>query len=129
MIRRLMPGDFFIMLIYIALFLLFLFLSLQNIGATGSLLVQSSGVEYRYDPDEARILELEGPIGRTVIEIDGEGRARFVYSDCRDQICVSSGYLAARGEWAACLPNRIIARMDRQLHHQHEENEIDAGSY
>ena len=127
-IRFLRPGDIVVVLVYIGLFLLFLFLSLRNLGDAGSLYIQSSGVEYRYDLGTPRLVEFEGPIGKTVLEIDGEGRARFIHSDCRDQICVRSGYLERGGEWAACLPNRIIAMMDRQ-YKETEGVDVDAGTY
>ena len=127
-LKVLKPGDFAVVLVYIGLFSLFLFLSLQNLGAAGSLLIQASGVEYRYDLGTPQTLEFEGPVGKTIIEIDGEGRARFVHSDCSDKICIKAGYLERGGEWAACLPNRIIARMDRQVL-AHDAEYPDAGAY
>ncbi len=53
-----------------------------------------------------RTLELDGPLGRTRIEIH-DGRIRFVASPCRGKQCLHAGWLHATGEFAACLPNRI----------------------
>jgi len=39
------------------------------------------------------------------IEIQ-DGRIRFVYVDCPDQICVNTGWIHQSGQSAVCLPNR-----------------------
>jgi hypothetical protein len=50
----------------------------------------------------------------TTIEISSRRTgAVYVHSDCRDQICVNAGWLDRGGEWAACLPNRVILRIDQ----------------
>ena len=59
-------------------------------------------------------LHVHGPLGDSVIEIR-QGRARFVSSPCRGQVCVHTGWLQAAGDIAACLPNRISLT----LHGQH----------
>jgi hypothetical protein len=53
-----------------------------------------------------RVLPVAGPLGESMIEVR-DGRARFVSSPCRTQVCVHSGWLANDGEFAACLPNHI----------------------
>ena len=60
------------------------------------------------DPD--RRLEVSGPLGNSVIEIE-EARVRFLESPCQGQQCVHSGWLEAAGELAACLPNRVIIQL------------------
>lgn len=123
------PGDFAVALVYAGLFSLFLVISLQSFGEAGSLLIQSAGDEYRYDLETPRLLEYEGPIGSTSIELDGDGRARFLSSDCRDQICVHAGWLENGGDWAACLPNRIIIRLDSAPPRDDSGAEIDATAF
>jgi hypothetical protein len=54
------PADLGVALIYIGLFALFLSFSVQNLGAAGSVLIQSSGQEYRYGFDEDRNLDFAG---------------------------------------------------------------------
>lgn len=61
-----------------------------------------------------RTLSVHGLLGDSVIEIN-QGRARFVSSPCRGQVCVHTGWLQSAGEIAACLPNRISL----SLHGQH----------
>lgn len=40
-----------------------------------------------------------------------DGAIAFVASDCPDQVCVNSGYLHTSGQTAACLPNRVVIRI------------------
>jgi hypothetical protein len=76
-------------------------------GAAGYLQIQTGTdrplTEELY-PD--RTLHITGPLGDSVIEIS-HGRARFLSSPCRGQVCVQTGWLQATGDITACLPNRI----------------------
>ncbi|OPZ65083.1 MAG: hypothetical protein BWY85_00803 [Firmicutes bacterium ADurb.Bin506] len=56
------------------------------------------------------IIEVEGPLGITVVEVDGT-RAHVVSSPCPDKICIKMGWLERPGEYAACLPNRVLAEV------------------
>jgi hypothetical protein len=53
-----------------------------------------------------RTLHIHGPLGDSVIAVNN-GRARFISSPCRGQVCVQTGWLQTSGDFAACLPNRI----------------------
>ena len=53
-----------------------------------------------------RTLHIHGPLGDSVIAVNN-GRARFISSPCKGQVCVQTGWLQASGDLAACLPNRI----------------------
>ena len=39
------------------------------------------------------------------------GKIRFLSSDCPDQICVKSGFISHPGEYAVCLPHRLMIRI------------------
>jgi len=54
--------------------------------------------------------ELHTPVPGVVIFTE-DGRARFIKSDCRDQLCVRVGFLFTRGSTAVCLPNRVMLRI------------------
>lgn len=73
--------------------------------------IQSDDGEFLYPLGETRELDVEGPIGHTHVEIEGN-RARVMSSPCRDQICVAAGWLENTGDWAACLPNRVFVRVE-----------------
>ena len=36
---------------------------------------------------------------------------RFASSDCPDQLCVDAGYLASPGQYAVCLPHRLMVQI------------------
>ncbi len=40
-----------------------------------------------------------------------EGAIAFLESTCRDKICLRMGKLALAGDWAACLPNKMLVRI------------------
>ncbi|HHV42576.1 MAG TPA: hypothetical protein GXX72_07025 [Clostridiaceae bacterium] len=46
-----------------------------------------------------------------VFHLYAEGEIAFVVSSCPDKICIKSGKLSGTGEWAACLPNRVLLRI------------------
>ena len=56
-------------------------------------------------------LRLHGPLGETVVEIAG-GAVRIESSPCRHQICVSTNWIHRPGDLVACVPNRIVLRVD-----------------
>ncbi len=41
-----------------------------------------------------------------------QGRIRFAESDCHNQICVYTGWISRSGQIAACLPNRILIKLE-----------------
>lgn len=42
-----------------------------------------------------------------IIEVE-TGRIRFLNSDCRDNICINTGWLSQEGQNAVCLPARTV---------------------
>lgn len=57
--------------------------------------------EQTYSPPELPQVEL-------VVQDD---RVGFVHSDCPDQVCVHTGFLHTAGQFAACLPNKVVLRV------------------
>jgi len=60
--------------------------------------------------DVERTIDVAGPIGITVVEIDGL-RAHVVSSPCPDKLCIKMGWLERPGDYAACLPNKVLAEV------------------
>jgi hypothetical protein len=77
-------------------------------GGTGRKLLCTFSAEgtWVYPLEQTARLELDGPLGTSVIELS-DGAARFLFSPCAGQTCVLSGPIRERGRWIACLPNRI----------------------
>lgn len=40
-----------------------------------------------------------------------DGSIAFIESDCPDKVCIRSGRLKNAGQFAACLPNRILLKI------------------
>ena len=94
-------ADIFIAVLFIILILISsLFLS----GAGDEVLINANSKEYRYPLSEDRIVEVEGLIGTTTIEIK-DGKASIIDSPCPGKTCLSM----KMGNAICCLPNRIIA--------------------
>lgn len=41
-----------------------------------------------------------------------DGAIRFLSSDCPDQICVHTGFLRTAGQFAVCLPYKLVLRVE-----------------
>ena len=61
-------------------------------------------------PAEKRTIQVEGPLGITVVEVEG-ARAHVVSSPCPDKICVRMGWLERAGDYSACLPNKVLVEV------------------
>jgi hypothetical protein len=75
-----------------------------------SLTVSADGKTYVYPMGRDADISFRGPLGETRVMIGG-GEARIVSSPCDNKLCVSAGALDEGGEWAACLPNKIMIRV------------------
>lgn len=56
---------------------------------------------------EPQRAELNGPLGKTVIEI-ANGGVRVLSSPCRQQVCVRMGEARHAGDLIACVPNHLV---------------------
>jgi hypothetical protein len=67
-----------------------------------------------YPLDAARRVDVAGPIGTTVVEIE-PGRARVLSDPGPRQYCVRQGWLSRGGAIAICAPNHVsLALSGRQ---------------
>ena len=74
--------------------------------------------------DSVESVVVSGPLGDTVVEIDGGG-ARIMSSPCLNQTCVSAGRILTAGQWTACLPNRVMLYIDEGG----PNNNVDASAW
>jgi len=85
-------------------------------GGSGHMLVIQSGSQTQeidllsLDESETRVIEVEGAIGVSVIEVTRSG-ARFISSPCNGHICTKTGYISQAGQTVVCLPNKVIIRI------------------
>jgi hypothetical protein len=85
--------------------------------------IQTEEREFVYALSLSTRFHVDGPLGRTEIEIDA-GRVRVLDSPCRDKICVTGGWVSQSGQWIACLPNRVFLRVDAAA-----DGEVDAQTF
>ncbi len=64
-----------------------------------------------------------GVNGKTVIRAD-KGRIYFLSSCCEDKICVESGMLEKNGDFASCLPEKVVVKIKGE-----KDSNVDAIVY
>lgn len=40
-----------------------------------------------------------------------DGKIAFIHSDCPDKLCVNTGFISKPGQYAACLPNKVLLKI------------------
>ncbi|HUX20801.1 MAG TPA: NusG domain II-containing protein [Spirochaetia bacterium] len=121
--RRLRILDYFA--IIIALMAIGAFSVFAYSGRSGTPMVDIQGASghWIYPIDVNRTVEVAGPLGETMISIH-DSRVLFVESPCPDKLCIRAPALTKIGEWNACLPNRVFARIEGK-----HDQKIDAVSF
>jgi hypothetical protein len=83
----------------------------QGTAGRATLVAESPAGSYLYSLDEDAVVNIPGTLGDSALEIRG-GAARFVDSPCENKLCVAHRPLSRSGDWSACLPNRVIIRVE-----------------
>lgn len=104
--RLLRPGDFVVLALALV-FCVLATLALWRGGAPDKAVVRAAGRIVAEVPlSQARMLEVEGPLGVTLVEIE-PGRARVASDPGVRQYCVRQGWLTRAGAVAICAPNQV----------------------
>ena len=82
--------------------------------------------EWVFPVDADETIAVSGPLGDTVVTIHG-GQACVVSSPCIHKSCVAAGSVRFPGQWAACLPNRVMVYIEKGA--VTTEDETDAASW
>jgi len=81
---------------------------------------QSAIAEIYYNSELIETVDLDTGIEREfkipqnehgVFHLFKDGTICFEESDCPDQICIEAGKIGIVGEYAACLPNKIVMKI------------------
>ena len=80
-------------------------------GGKTAVITTGDGAETRIDLN-AVSEPYEIPLDCGVTLAVSPGEIRFADSDCRGRDCVRCGALTRPGQAAACLPNRVLVRID-----------------
>ncbi len=100
------PGDWLTILLGAALVGASIPVFWQGGMADRAIIRQEGAVFAEVDLRTRRRLEVSGPLGITVIDIE-PGRARVASDPGPRQYCVRQGWLMRPGEIAICAPNRV----------------------
>ena len=102
------------------------FLAVQVYGRDAPparVMIQTGESTSVYPLDSDRTIEAEGPLGTTIVKIE-EGVARVASSPCPNKLCIKSGRLSRKGDWSACMPNKVFVRITGT-----SAEGVDAGTY
>ena len=100
------PGDWLVVCAGLAL-CVYSALAFWTGGAPDGIIVRVAGkVVAEADLSRARKIEVAGPLGTTLIEIE-PGRARVASDPGPRQYCVRQGWLSRAGAVAICAPNQV----------------------
>jgi len=70
-------------------------------------LIRGNDKEWTFPLETNETVTVSGPLGDTVVKIN-EGRAWIESSPCDNQTCVGMGSVHQQGQWALCLPNKVM---------------------
>jgi hypothetical protein len=110
---RLKFSDIIIILAALSLTVFSAYSAYMKTG-TARVVIQAQGLpraqsvlEWRFPMDASETVIVSGPLGDTVIKIQDKS-AWVETSPCGNLTCVSAGKISRRGQWAACLPNKVL---------------------
>ncbi|MDR2575427.1 MAG: NusG domain II-containing protein [Treponema sp.] len=118
------PFDIGIVLCALAAVAASFFLTDSNSGGSSLVNVRGENGQWVFPIDSVESIVVSGPLGDTVVELGGGG-ACITSSPCLNQTCVSAGRILAQGQWAACLPNRVMIYIDEG----ESNNNVDASAW
>lgn len=84
------------------------------------LVVESEAGRFIYPLDKDHEIVIKGPLGETHVHVEG-GAAHIHDSPCPNKTCLSAPPVARPGDWSACLPNKVLIRVEGTV----KESEID----
>ena len=121
------PLDFFVIAVFISL-IVFSFVRMKSASSENlHLLVQTPFEQYIYPLDKDTEFFVQGENGKTRICIK-EKSVSILESECPNKTCVTSGKIKKYGEWIACIPNRVLIRIENDFS-KSDKNNLDAVSF
>ncbi len=121
------PLDFCVIAVFITV-IVFSFCRLKSAAAENlHLLVQTPSEQFIYPLEKDSDFFVQGENGITHIRIK-EKAASILDSECPNKTCVTSGEIKKYGEWIACIPNRVVIRIEGKTAGS-DKNKLDALSF
>jgi hypothetical protein len=101
------PLDFCVIIPALAAVSGSFFFAYGGASAQSGVTIKGEAAEWVFPLDADETVTVSGPLGDTIIEIR-DNRARVLSSPCVNQTCVAAGAIDSPGQWAACLPNKVL---------------------
>jgi hypothetical protein len=122
------PVDFCVLIPSLAAVIASFFLAYAGSDNRPSVFLKSENSGWVFPVDANETINTTGPLGTTVIDISG-GSARITASHCINQTCVACGPVRRPGQWAACLPNRVMLYIGEGQAAMPGESDVDAATW
>jgi len=107
MIKRIKILDIIIILLAAGLTLSSAYAAYVKPESTVRVLIRGQDKEWTFPIDTNETVTVNGPLGDTVVKIN-DGKAWIESSPCGNQTCVGMGSVRQQGQWALCLPNKVM---------------------
>ena len=104
-------GDWLVVLLLLGVSLAGIARVATAPGGTHVVVTSAGQTIFTSPLDQPHSLDLDGPLGPTHLVIDDQG-ARITDSPCPHKICIAMGPARRTGDLLACVPNRILVRID-----------------
>ena len=117
-------GDTVIITIFLVVIVVsFFFVSNFSKSSENNLAyIKVKSTEYVYPLDKDVVLEFQGEMGKSVLEIKN-GAIRFLESTCYDSTCVKMGEAGKhKAKYLACLPNMVIVTIHGSTDSENKAN-------
>lgn len=85
----------------------------MNAPAGNAILITTPEGEYRYSLDKAAIIKLHVNSGPYRLEIK-DSKVRVLETVCPHQICKQRGWVYRSGDSIACVPNRVLVKIESE---------------
>jgi len=108
---RLTPFDRKLLLVVTILVALSFLLLLQRSHGARVVVSAADRIVFVAPLDREQRVELDGPLGITVLEIK-KGAVRIISSPCSRKICINMGAIDQTGDLIACIPNQLVIRIE-----------------
>jgi len=107
MIKRIKILDIIIIFLAVCLTLSSAYAAYVKPQSTVRVLIRGQDKEWTFPIETNETVAVNGPLGDTIVKIS-EGKAWIESSPCDNQTCVGMGYVHRQGQWALCLPNKVM---------------------
>lgn len=118
--------DFLLIFVMLLLAAAIFIFSISGSNDDASVCIVSGNDTMYYSLSDERTVELQTPVGKTVVKIEG-GQAYIESSECENQICVRSGRVKKTGDTVICAPAGVAVMIVKSGGGVYENADAAAG--